>query len=149
VNLSSIEIRKMAEADLEKALKIEQACFSDPWSENAFRSDLNNELASLIVAEFEKTIVGFSNLYIVAGEIQIGNFAVAAGFRNRGVGKKLMERIFETARENNCGQLLLEVRKSNKPAVDLYKSYGFVETGTRKDYYNNPKESAILMTMEL
>jgi len=147
--LSSIEIRKMAESDLEKVLKIERECFSDPWSENAFRSDLKNELASLIVAEFEKTIVGFSNLYIVAGEIQIGNFAVATGFRNRGVGKKLMERVVETAKDNNCGQLILEVRKSNTPAIDLYKSYGFVETGMRKDYYNNPNESAILMTMEL
>jgi ribosomal-protein-alanine N-acetyltransferase len=61
----------------------------------------------------------------------------------------LMENILELAKEKNCGQILLEVRKSNKPAIDLYKSYGFVESGIRKEYYNNPKESAILMTMEL
>ena len=147
--MSVIEIRNMTIDDLAKVIKIEKDCFSDPWSANVFRADLNNEMAIVIIAEFEKTIVGFSNIYIVAGEIQVGNFAVAPGFRKRGVGKKLMESVLKLAKENDCLQIFLEVRKSNKPAIDLYKSYGFVESGIRKEYYNNPKESAILMTMEL
>ena len=93
--------------------------------------------------------MGYSNIYIVAGEVQIGNFAVAPGFRGRGVAKKMMSEIFEKAAESDCHNIFLEVRESNKPAMELYKSYGFVSSGKRKDYYTNPRENAIIMVKEL
>jgi ribosomal protein S18 acetylase RimI-like enzyme len=87
MDLSNITIRRMGEPDLEVVTRIEKEVFSDPWSMSAFRTDLGNEMALPMVAEFEDKIVGYSNIYIVAGEVQIGNFAVAPGFRKRGVGR--------------------------------------------------------------
>ncbi len=139
----------MAENDLEKVTDIEKEVFSDPWSLNAFKTDLNNDMALPLVAEFENTIVGYTNLYIVAGEVQIGNFAVAPGYRKRGVAKLLMDEILKTAAENKCASVFLEVRESNTPAQSLYKSYGFQQIGQRKDYYSSPRESAIVMVKEI
>ncbi len=147
--MSNITIRRMAESDLEIVSSIEREIFTDPWSVNAFKTDLQNEMAFPMVAEFESKIVGYSNIYIVAGEAQIGNFAVASGFRKRGVGKLLMNEIMDKASENKCHVIFLEVRESNTPAVELYKSYGFSSAGQRKDYYSNPKENAILMVKEI
>jgi ribosomal-protein-alanine N-acetyltransferase len=139
----------MAESDLEVVSAIEKEVFQDPWSINAFKTDLRNKMAWPMVAEFEKKVVGYSSIYIVAGEIQIGNFAVSPGFRNRGVARKMMDVIFDKANENKCHSIFLEVRESNKPAIDLYESYGFAATGKRKDYYSNPRENAIIMVREL
>jgi len=147
--MPNITIRRMAESDLDTVSTIEREVFEDPWSLDAFKTDLNNKMAWPMVAEFEKKVVGYSNIYIVAGEVQIGNFAVAPGFRKRGVGKKLMNVIFEKANENKCHTVFLEVRESNLPAMELYKSYGFVSAGKRKDYYSNPRENAIIMVKEM
>lgn len=147
--MPSITVRRMAESDLDVVSSIEKEVFSDPWSRNAFKIDLDNKLAWPMVAEFEKKVVGYSNIYIVAGEVQIGNFAVAPGFRGRGVAKRIMSEIFDKAAENNCHNIFLEVRESNTPAMELYKSYGFVSSGKRKDYYTNPRENAIIMVKEL
>ncbi len=147
--MPNITIRRMAEGDLDVVSAIEKEVFQDPWTMSAFKTDLNNNMAWPIVAEFENKIVGYSNIYIVAGEVQIGNFAVAPGFRKRGVGKRMMNEIFEKANENKCRTVFLEVRESNLPAMELYKSYGFNSAGKRKDYYSNPRENAIIMVKEL
>jgi len=139
----------MSEKDLSKVTEIENEVFSDPWSFNAFKTDLDNEMAYPVVAELEGLVIGYSNLYIVAGEIQIGNFAVAPGYRKRGVGKLLMNEILRIAGENSCRSIFLEVRESNEPAKALYMSFGFKPAGLRRNYYSNPRESAILMVREL
>lgn len=147
--MSSVTIRRMAESDLEIISSIERDVFTDPWSLNAFKTDLNNDMALPMVAEFENKIVGYSNIYIVAGKAQIANFAVAPGFRNRGVGRLLMNEIVDRAEEKKCRVIFLEVRESNTPALELYKSYGFNAAGQRKDYYSKPQESAIIMVKEI
>lgn len=147
--MPNISIRRMAEGDLDVVCAIEKEVFQDPWSLNAFKTDLYNSMAWPMVAEFENKVVGYSNIYIVAGEVQIGNFAVAPGFRNRGVGKKMMNQIFQKAGESNCHSIFLEVRESNRPAVELYRSFGFVPAGKRKDYYSHPRENAIIMVKDL
>ncbi len=147
--MSSITIRRMAEEDLEKVSAIEQEIFSDPWSFNAFKTDLNNEMAFPLVVEFEDSVIGYTNLYMVAGEIQIGNFAVAPGYRHRGVAKKMMSEILKIAGNHNCNSIFLEVRESNEPALILYESFGFKQSGRRNNYYVNPRETAILMVKEL
>lgn len=147
--MPAVTIRRMAERDLERISAIEQEVFSDPWSFNAFRTDLNNDMACPLVAEFEDSIVGYTSLYIVAGEVQIGNFAVAPGYRQRGVAKKMISKIIGIAGEHECSSIFLEVRESNRPAQALYESFGFKRAGRRKNYYANPRESAVLMVKEL
>jgi ribosomal-protein-alanine N-acetyltransferase len=147
--MSEVYFRKMTEKDLEKVFALENEIFTDPWSMNAFKSDLGNEMAFPLVAEFEQSVIGYASLYIVADEVQIGNFAIAPGFRKRGVARKMMDEISRIAAERKCCSILLEVRESNRPAQSLYESCGFVPAGKRRDYYNRPRESAVLMVKEL
>lgn len=147
--MSAITIRRMAEKDLERVTAIEQEIFSDPWSLNAFKTDLNNDMAWPLVVEFEDSVIGYTSLYIVAGEVQIGNFAVAAGYRKRGVAKKMMSEIIKIAGDHTCNSIFLEVRESNRQAQALYESFGFKFSGRRNNYYANPRESAVLMAKEL
>jgi len=147
--MSEAVIRKMTEKDLKTIVSLEKEIFSDPWSYAAFKSDLNNDMALALVAEISESIAGYACLYIVAGEMQIGNFAVAPNFRGEGIAKELMNRIFEIAGERQCDCIFLEVRESNKPARTLYESFGFKVVGRRVDYYRNPNDNAILMNKEL
>lgn len=147
--MSAINIRRMAEKDLQKVSAIEQEIFTDPWSFNAFKTDLDNEMACPLVAEFEDIIIGYTSLYMVESKIQIGNLAVASGYRQRGVGKKMMSEILKIAGVNKCRSIFLEVRESNKPAQVLYEFFGFKRSGRRNNYYACPRESAVLMVKEL
>lgn len=139
----------MTQDDLKEVCALENEIFTDPWSMNAFKSDLENEMAFPLVAELERSIVAYASVYIVTDEMQIGNFAVAPGYRKRGVARRLMDKILGIAEDKDCCSIFLEVRESNKPAQSLYESCGFVSAGTRKNYYSLPRESAVLMVKEL
>jgi [ribosomal protein S18]-alanine N-acetyltransferase len=139
----------MQETDLKSVVAIEMESFSDPWSEAAFKSDLTSEMSWPIVALQNDTVIGYGILYIVAGELQIGNFAVAVPFRRRGVGRKMMDEIIRIAAEKECDSIFLEVRESNEAAQVLYFSFGFEIVGRRTGYYSKPRENALLMAKEL
>jgi len=147
--MASIEIRRMVKTDLQEITALEKGIFIDPWSLEAFRSDLKNEMALPLVLAVDGKTAGYACLYIVAGEMQIGNFAIAPEFRRRGLARMLMERVVEIAGEHECDSIFLEVRESNIAAKTLYASFEFKVVGRRTGYYRNPKENAILMTREM
>jgi [ribosomal protein S18]-alanine N-acetyltransferase len=143
-----ITIRKMKEKDLEVVAVMEKQIFPDPWSYDAFRSDLNNEMAWPLVAVIDDIVVGYACLYIVAGEVQIGNFAVSTDYRKQGIAKVMMNEIIKITQDRKCDSIFLEVRESNVPAQNLYSSFGFNSVGRRVGYYRNPRENAIIMAKE-
>jgi ribosomal-protein-alanine N-acetyltransferase len=147
--MADVIMRKMTEQDLPEVVAIEKAIFSDPWSLNAFKSDLNNEMAWPIAATHEGIVIAYSCLYIVANEMQIGNFAVAPEYRKRGIGRLLMNQVMSLANERKCEVIFLEVRESNKSAQALYGSFNFKPVGRRTGYYRSPVENAIIMIKEL
>jgi len=147
--MTGISIRKMAEKDLEQVVNIEKQVFPDPWSYQAFKSDLENDLAYMIVAEKENAVAGYSCLYILLGEVQLGNFAVAPDTRRQGVARAMMSEIIKVGGERNCDSIFLEVRESNATARQLYLSFGFRVVGRRVGYYRQPNENAVLMVKEL
>jgi ribosomal-protein-alanine N-acetyltransferase len=140
-----IEITRMAESDLDEVHQIETKVFSDPWSKQAFLSDLKNDFAIPLVARFENKVAGYTCLYSAADEIQIGNLAVSPDFRQRGIGTRLVEHIISLATENHKRLLVLEVRPSNEAACKLYAKFGFRVAGKRKYYYHKPTEDALIM----
>ena len=81
----------------------------------------------------------------MAGEGEISNVAVAEKFRRRGIGRKLMEYMLKEAPSFGIGDLTLEVRVSNAPAISLYESLGFHKEGVRPGFYEKPKEDALIM----
>lgn len=127
---------------------LERACFSHPWSEDALRSELWNDSAVIIAAEGEDgTVLGYAGLQTVLDEGYINNVAVDQRFRRQGVADELIA-AFVRFGQARLAFLTLEVRASNAPAIALYAKHGFVEVGRRKNYYDDPKEDAVLMTLE-
>jgi ribosomal-protein-alanine N-acetyltransferase len=147
--MPEIIIRTMTEKDLQEVAAIENQVFSDPWSYQAFKSDLGNELSYPLVAEIDHKIAGYSSLYIIFDEVQIGNLAVSPLLRRQGIGKALMSEIISLSAERRCSSIFLEVRESNATARQLYSSFGFKVMGRRVGYYRGPVENAILMIKEL
>ena len=127
---------------------LERACFSHPWTEDMLRGELWNDSAVIVVAQREDGVVlGYAGLQTVLDEGYINNVAVAANARRQGVADALIDAFVRFGRAK-LAFLTLEVRASNAPAIALYLKHGFAQVGRRKNYYDDPKEDAILMTLE-
>ena len=126
---------------------LERVCFSRPWSEDALRSELWNDAAVIIVAESEDgSVLGYAGLQTVLDEGYITNVAVDNAYRRQGIADELIA-AFVRFGQAKLAFLTLEVRASNAPAIALYAKHGFAEVGRRKNYYDDPKEDALLMTL--
>ena len=126
--------------------EIEKACFSLPWSEDAFMGETQNPLATYVVAVDEETVLGFAGVHIIAGEGYITNIAVSETARRCGIGEMMLCRIIDICRDK-CTFVTLEVRVSNTSAISLYEKLGFETLGIRKNFYEKPTEDAVIMTL--
>lgn len=142
------QITPMTAAHLPRVAALEKLCFpADPWSEELFRAALDDPRTAILLAEGENgEILGYAVLFTVLDGGNLDNIAVAPACRRRGVADALLGAVVRLGREH-LSTLMLEVRASNAPAVALYEKHGFVAVGRRKNYYTDPKEDAILMTL--
>lgn len=138
-------IRPMTFDDLEAAARLEQDCFTEPWSENLLRSGLDCALDSYLVWEEQGRIGGYCVLRTLGDEGEIQRIAVDQAFRRQGIGRRLMEAMVSVARMKGVRQIVLEVRESNTTARKLYESCGFAQEALRRGYYHNPAEDAVIM----
>lgn len=127
---------------------LEKRCFpADPWSEALFRGALENPAAAVLLAQGEGgAVLGYAVLSVVLDEGSLDNIAVAPEYRRRGVADALLGALTGFGRER-LAALMLEVRPSNAPAIALYEKHGFAAVGRRKNYYDAPREDAVLMTL--
>ena len=129
--------------------KIEQQSFSVPWSEQMLRLQLDPDSHVFLTARAGDMVVGYVGLMYVLDEGYISNVAVHAAWRRCGVADALLAALEQRAKKLLLSFLTLEVRAGNVPAIALYEKHGFRAVGRRKDYYEKPKEDAILMTLIL
>lgn len=138
----------MDRSHLAGVAELERMCFSTPWNEAMLEEELYNDTASFIVAEGEDgQVLGYAGLHVILDEGYIDNVAVRPTCRRQGIADRLLD-VFCRFGQANLAFLTLEVRPSNTAAVALYEKHGFREAGRRKDYYENPKEDALLLTRE-
>lgn len=130
--------------NIEDIAAIETACFSIPWNSLTLAAELENDCSHIFAAVDDGRAVGYVLLYIVAGEADIVRVAVLPEYRRQGIARALLNCAFDKVE----GAVFLDVRESNTPAIELYKSLGFADTGVRKNYYSNPTENAVLMKRE-
>ena len=138
-------IRKMESRDLEQVAELEKVCFSEAWSWKLLEAGIYSPYDVYYVFEQDEKILGYCNLRVLAGEGEIQRIAVLPSFRRLGVARKLMDAMADFAAENKVSAVSLEVRESNRPARNLYESYGFAAEAVRKGYYRNPSEDAVIM----
>ena len=142
-------IIEMASEHVSSLAQIEKQCFSTPWSENALADEIENPNARFFVALCGEQVAGYIGAHNIVGEVYITNVAVAPDYRRQGVATQLIERLVEISRAENAEFITLEVRENNTSAQALYEKQGFGVVGKRKAFYENPREDAILMTINL
>lgn len=146
--MKHIKIVPMAAEHLNDVAALELACFSRPWSRQMLAEELDNQCAAFLVAlepETEK-VIGYAGLLVAADEGYITNVAVDPSRRQQGVAAQLLQVFDNFARGNQLAFLTLEVRPSNTAAIALYQGFGFREVGRRRNYYDLPKEDALILT---
>ena len=145
----TISVRPMVMTDVDGVMAVEQDSFLTPWSRSAFEEELaQNRLARYIVAVENDEIVGYAGTWLVINEAHVTNVAVSGQRRREGIGRLLMQKLMDLARENDMESMTLEVRVSNAAARHLYEQLGFVEAGIRKNYYSETKEDALILWCE-
>lgn len=144
-----VRIVPMNTDHLDEAAELERICFSTPWSRNMLAEELDNALSAFLVAlDDGGKVVGYAGLQVVLDEGYITNVAVRPECRRQGIAGKLLQVFLDFAQGNQLAFLTLEVRASNYDAIALYGSRGFRSVGRRKNYYEHPREDAIIMTKE-
>ena len=146
--MNNINIVPMTADHLDALEQLERTCFSRPWSRKMLAEELDNECAAFLVAEDAATgeAVGYAGLLVAADEGYITNVAVDPSRRRQGVAAQLLRVFDDFARANHLAFLTLEVRPSNQAAIALYQGFGFIEAGRRRNYYDLPKEDALILT---
>jgi [ribosomal protein S18]-alanine N-acetyltransferase len=146
-----LRIRKMDHADMAAVLEIENLNYEFPWPEGIFKDCYCTlSYTNWVLESPENKIVGYAIISVAAGEAHIMNISVHPEFQRLGAGRKMLEHLIEYAR-SRAEKIFLEVRPSNPRAISLYRSVGFQEIGTRKNYYpaKNGKEDAIMFALDL
>lgn len=144
--IDDIKILPMDETHLKDLALLEKQCFSTPWSENALKAELEKENSRFFVAITKNEVSGYVGANNVLGELYIDNIAVFYNYRGFGIGEALLRHLIDVAKAENCSLITLEVRVSNTPARNLYEKLGFKNVGLRKNFYEQPKEDAVIYT---
>lgn len=141
--------RDGTQEDIEHIATLEAENFADAWSDTGLAETLVQKNAFVVVAERASTIVGYCIVYYVMDEAEIARIAVSETVRRQGVGRGLLDYVCKCCEERQIERVLLEVREGNSVARSFYEQYGFGKDGVRKNFYENPKEDGILMSLML
>ena len=133
--------------DVFDILSLDDENFSNNFDEKFYLEYIKNQ--RVIVAENQKNIVGYILFNQILDEAEIYKIVVSKNFRKKQIAFKIMEFLLNELKKNNVKKIFLEVRKSNIPAINLYKKCGFIEIREIVDYYTNPKEDGIMMLKEV
>ncbi|MGV3619578.1 MAG: ribosomal protein S18-alanine N-acetyltransferase [Archangium sp.] len=146
-------IRRMTLADLPAVMEIEHQAFTNPWSTEMVKKELTQEWSTILLIEESSAsgwqIRAFSIFWLVTDEVHILNVATDGAVRRRGFGRQIMEASLAVGRAQKCVKAILEVRRSNDAAQSLYRSLGFRMVGMRPAYYQDNREDAVVMILDL
>ena len=151
-----VRIRKARKGDIDRIIDIERSWqHLSHWSIDSYYRLLNDDsFTSSFVAEIDgekgrPSIVGFVIFHIAADVSEIYNIAVESAHARSGIGYELMRAAVNESGRRTARKVILEVRKSNNPAINFYLKFNFKITGDRKNYYSNPIEDAYIMELAI
>ncbi|WP_397386802.1 ribosomal protein S18-alanine N-acetyltransferase [Paenibacillus sp. MMS20-IR301] len=147
---AELVFRLMRLEDVPEILVIEREAFTMPWTEEAFRNELtHNHFAKYMVMELAGHIIGYAGMWAIVDEAHVTNIALLQAYRGRKWGERLLDELMKTAAYLGMKSITLEVRVSNEVAQNLYRKKGFRPAGTRKGYYSDNREDALIMWADL
>lgn len=149
MNDKGIILREATLFDLDTLVDMENQCFTDPWSKDMLKSEIENKLTTVFIMEDADKIVGYASLWVIFDEANINNIAIMPFARGQGYGQWLIIKIIEAAKEQKVKHIMLEVRASNTKAKRLYEKNGFVYIGQRIKYYEDGEDADIMCLSDL
>lgn len=150
INLSEITIDYMKKEDIESVVRIEEEAYGKHhWAKSSFYDEMSNNLAKYYTVKLSNgEIVGYAGTWHIIDEGHITTIAVRNDYLRNHIGEAIIQKIIDDCYKNKIKYLTLEVRASNTPAIKLYEKYGFQSLGTRKGYYQDNNEDALIMWTE-
>lgn len=143
-------LRPMQKEDLQSVLEIEELVYPFPWTLGIFRDCLRVGYCCWVI-ELDHRIIGYGVMSVVVDESHILNVCIHPDWQRQGLGRKMVHRLLNQAKQHGAETAFLEVRVSNLQAKSLYIQLGFVEVGRRKEYYptRTGREDALLLSLTL
>lgn len=163
---NKITFRYATKKDIKTIAALEPRIFSEPWTEEMVRADVEARISRYILAELDgavceaaetaecsvdeadeaggKTVVGYLGYWLVFDECSINNVGVIPELQGQGVGSLLMDQMISETEGFGARVWILEVRAGNAPAIKLYEKYGFQRIGLRKKYYENGEDAIVM-----
>lgn len=153
MKMDNLRIGECEEGDMREIIAIERDSFPSPWSENLFRSEMNNPIARILVGRLDplpgKPVAGYVVYWRVADEMHLHNIAVRKDQRRTRVASYLLREAIRASQSEGARWVTLEVRRSNLPARNLYEKFGFSVKGVRSGYYSDTGEDALIFWADL
>jgi ribosomal-protein-alanine N-acetyltransferase len=147
---AALAFRRARPEDVARIMEIEQEGFLHPWSRELIERELGHAWSQVLLAQDGGgAVLGYIVFWLVHDEVHVLNVATALSDRRRGVGRALMDRAEEEGRRRGARIATLEVRRSNVPAISLYRTIGYRQVGIRPNYYAEEREDAIVMVKDL
>lgn len=146
----NVTIRRMEKSDVDDVVKLEALSYGEHhWSKESFYNELSNNLAHYYCAvDEEDNLLAYTGCWHIFEEAHITTLSVHPDFRKLGIAQKLIFQMIDDCYKNKIKYITLEVRESNVPAISLYEKNGFKSIGTRKGYYQDNNENALIMFTE-
>lgn len=144
-----LSLRLLTADDVDSVMALEQSAHSHPWRRSSFEDCLKGRQKCWL-AEYQNNLVGYVVVTHGGGDAELLNLAVSPKFQRKGIGSVLLQHAIQCV-AGHADMLFLEVRVSNRKAIELYSKEGFFEVGHRKNYYPtvNGHEDALLMASQL
>jgi [ribosomal protein S18]-alanine N-acetyltransferase len=144
-----MNFRPMLAVDLDQVTEIEKVSMPSPWSKELFEEELKREQAHYFVMEEGNQVAGYMGYWEAPEEAHIITLAIHPDFRNRGLGRQMIDSCMGFAVKRGARLATLEVRESNDAAHRLYEKCGFRTIAIRKKYYSDNLEDAVVMIREM
>ena len=155
IRRTSISFNRLTSIEIPSVLSIEERNSDYPWSQGQFTSSIeNNDNLCYCLSLNDKTI-GYLIAMLAPDSADILNIGIDPDFKRQGHGRALFKHLIEELRKRHIGEILLEVRAENKPAIQFYKKQGFKEISVRKNYYlknsknQSHREDGIIMGIKI
>ena len=144
-SLKTLRFEPIQESQIPAILEIEKVSNTAPWSERSFRNELGHPHGIFLVAIVQGEVVGYGGVWLVIDEAHVTTIAVAPDYRRQGIARRLMTELLSKAKAQGMVCSTLEVRASTEAAIKLYESFGYTIAATRKKYYPDNQEDAVVM----
>lgn len=149
---ANVVIERISATDnLDAVAALEASTFTNPWTREMLERELRqSDVARVYVLRLPgRRVAAFCACWVVYDEVHINTLAVDAALRRQGLATLLMRRLLAEAARDGALRAFLEVRRSNQVALRLYESLGFTVTATRRNYYTQPEEDALVLSADI